>query len=94
MRGPRAHIFFLVDMEFGSFATSGKYTTETSYNNVRNLGLVCAGGPTGWDRFQIFEHCIWKLIACKTEVKLTYSPVKKYCRKRLYIPDPCMNAHS
>jgi hypothetical protein len=94
MRGPRAHIFLLVDMEFGSCATSGKYATETSYNNVNSSGLVCAGEPMGWDRFQIFKHYIWKLIACKQVVKLTYPPAKKYCLKRLYIPDPCMNAHS
>ena len=94
MRGPRVQIFLLVDMELRSFKASGKYPNETSYNNVRSLGLVCTGKPTGWDRFQIFKHCIWKLIACKTEVKLTYSPAKKYCLKRLYIPDPCMNAHS
>ena len=31
MRGPRAQIFLLVDMEIGSCATSRKYAAETSY---------------------------------------------------------------
>jgi hypothetical protein len=48
MRVPRAQIFVLVDMEFGSVAASGKFTTETSYNNVNSSGLMCAGEPMRW----------------------------------------------
>jgi hypothetical protein len=48
MRVPRAQIFVLVDMEFGSVAACGKFTTETSYNNVNSSGLMCAGEPMRW----------------------------------------------